>query len=154
MPLLSRLTLIAAFAMATPALAEGPMSTLDEGAIVTLMMASFDRPEARLNVEPVTVSGVDAIAGWQQGDMAGRALLHRTPDGWRILLCAGEEVLDPGFLAHHGVSAQVAQSLTEGARGAESALGATLIARLDSFEGVMLIGEGETHGHGDAQAGH
>lgn len=154
MPLLTRLTLIAALALASPVLAEGPMSTLDEGAIETLMMTSFDRPEARLHVEPVTVTGDDAIAGWTQGDMAGRALLHRTPDGWRILLCAGEEVLDPGFLAHHGVETQVAQSLSEGARGAEGALGATLVARLDSFEGVMLIDAGETHGHGDTHAGH
>lgn len=151
MPFLSRLALVAALSLATPVLAHGPMSSAETGAITHLMMAQFDRPEAPLTVEPITISGDTAIAGWRQGDMAGRALLRQGPEGWVIVLCAGEEVLDPQFLAHHGVDGPAAQSLTEAARGAETGLGAALIARLDAFEGVVLIGPGEGH---HAPAGH
>lgn len=151
MPILPRLALVALLSLATPVRADGPMSSADTGAITHLMMAEFDRPEAPLTVEPVTLHGDTAIAGWRQGEMAGRALLRRRAGGWVIVLCAGEEVLDPQFLAHHGVDGPAAQSLTAAARGAESGLGAALIARLDAFEGVVLIGPGAGH---HAPAGH
>jgi len=158
MPLLTRLALIAALAIpvapAFPALAHGPQSTVEQGEIIHLMMAQFDRPEAPLTVAPVVVQGDSAIAGWSQDGLGGRALLRRGPQGWAIVLCAGPEVLDPQFLAHHGLAPSDAQSLTLTARSAEEGLGAALIARLDSFDGVLLIEAGDAQTHGHAPAGH
>ncbi|WP_158515999.1 copper uptake system-associated protein [Pararhodobacter sp. CCB-MM2] len=130
------------------------MSSVEIGAITHLMMNQFDRPEAPLTVEPVTILGDSAIAGWRQGDMAGRALLRRSADGWAIVLCAGEEVLDPAFLAHNGIGMEAAHGLTDAARSAESGLGAELIARLDAFDGVVMIASGDAHDHGQHGDGH
>lgn len=53
------------------------MAEDDAGAIRHVMMATFDKPEAPLTVDPVTVRGDLTVAGWAQGDMGGRALLRR-----------------------------------------------------------------------------
>ncbi|MCU0908752.1 MAG: copper uptake system-associated protein [Rhodobacteraceae bacterium] len=134
--------------------AHGPMSHAEHAgdidAIRALLMATFDRPDAPLTVDPVVVAGDDAIAAWQQGGNGGRALLRRTDGQWAVWLCAGDEVLDPAFLAEHGVTAEAAAGLSGAARGAEAALGTDAIARLDAFEGVVLIaaaGDGAAHGH-------
>ncbi len=135
--------------------AHGPMSHAEHAddidAIRALLMATFDRPEAPLTVDPVVVAGDDAIAAWQQDGNGGRALLRRTDGQWAVWLCAGDEVLDPAFLSAHGVAADAAAGLSGAARGAEAALGTDTIARIDAFEGVVLIaaaGEGAAHGHG------
>lgn len=148
------LALAAALVFGVPAMAQTQMSTVDQGEIVSLLMAQFDRPDSPLTVEPVSVAGETAIAGWRQGDMGGRAFLRREADGWQIVLCAGEEVLDPVFLSHHGLDLHTAHGLVDAARGAESGLGAALIERLDSFDGVVLIAAGAAHGHGEHQTGH
>ncbi len=150
------LGLVAALVLATPAISQSQMSTVDQGDIVTMLMAQFDRPDSPLTVEPVIVAGDTAIAGWSQGDMGGRALLRREADGWRIVLCAGEELLDAAFLAQHGVDPHGAHGLIETVRGAETGLGVEAIARFDSFDGVVLIGTGAGHGHEahDAHGGH
>ncbi|MBX3568710.1 MAG: copper uptake system-associated protein [Rhizobiaceae bacterium] len=48
----------------------------DAGAIKHLMMATFDKPDSRLSVEPVMVSRDLAVAGWSQGEMGGRHDFH------------------------------------------------------------------------------
>jgi hypothetical protein len=99
----------------------------------------------------VIVQGDDAIAGWQQDGKGGRALLRRADGVWAVWLCAGEEVLDPGFLASHGLSADAANTLSGTARDAETTLGAGASTLLDSFDGVVLIaasGDAAAHGHG------
>jgi hypothetical protein len=50
--------------------------TPDEGAISNLLHATFDRPEAQLTIAPIVVVGNNAVAGWVQGEMGGRALLR------------------------------------------------------------------------------
>ena len=61
----------------------------DSQAVTTTLMATFDRPDARLKVEPVIVDGDVAIAGWAQDGRGGRALLRRVSGHWKIILCAG-----------------------------------------------------------------
>ncbi len=45
-------------------------------AITAVLTARFDTPEAPLTVEPVTVQGKVAVAGWSQDGRGGRALPH------------------------------------------------------------------------------
>jgi hypothetical protein len=134
--------------------ADGPMSHAEDAddidAIRHLLMATFDRPDAPLTVDPVIVQGDDAIAGWQQDGKGGRALLRRADGVWAVWLCAGEEMLDPAFLASHGVDASAAAVLVETASGAEASLGSGTSVLLDSFDGIVLIaasGDAAAHGH-------
>lgn len=125
---------------------DGPMSmdsvvgTPDQQAIITLMKAQFDKPEAPLAVDPVVVMGDDAVASWAQGDMAGRALLRRTGDAWAIVLCAGADLRDPAFLSQHGVAdaAMLSQMFNQ----AEDGLGADKVTLYSGFQGVVDMSHG------------
>jgi hypothetical protein len=156
-------TLLAALAAALSLVTAAQIASADDGpmshaadaanieAIRHLLMATFDRPDAPLTVDPVIVQGDDAIAGWQQDGNGGRALLRRADGTWAVWLCAGEEVLDPDFLASHGLSTDAATALAGTAREAEITLGAGTSTLLDSFDGVVLIaasGDAAAQGHG------
>ena len=136
--------------------AMGDMSTQDQGAIITLMKAQFDKPEAPLTVDPVVVMGDHALASWAQGDMAGRALLERRAEGWAIILCAGPELRAAEFLSQHGVKG--ADHLSAMFNAAEDGLGEEAVARFSSFAEVVMISDPSTHGdhsaHGTAADPH
>lgn len=121
--------------MSTPA-------TADQQAIIAVMKAQFDKPEAPLTVDPVVVAGAHAVASWAQGDMAGRALLEKGPHGWVVVLCGGPELRSPDFLAQHGVTD--AAMLSQMFNASEDALGADRVARYSSFEGIVMMSE---HAH-------
>jgi hypothetical protein len=53
------------------------MAGPEEDSIRQLLFSAFDKPNSRLDVEPIVVAGDYAIAGWSQSDMGGRALLRR-----------------------------------------------------------------------------
>ena len=48
----------------------------EEEAVRAVLLRRFDRPEARLTVEPVTIQDALAVAGWSQGAMGGRANMN------------------------------------------------------------------------------
>ncbi|QYK42652.1 MAG: copper chaperone PCu(A)C [Paracoccaceae bacterium] len=110
----------------------------DADAIVAVMMAQFDRPEAPLNVGPVTVEGVHALASWAQDDKGGRALLQRRDGQWTIVLCGGADLRLPSFLTQHGVGP--AERLAAAFAGAEDAMGSEKVALWSSFEGIVMVG--------------
>ena len=66
----------------------------DPAAIRQALMQAFDKPHARLSVEPVVVVGQHAVAGWAQGERGGRALLYRHGTAWQIAACAGDALKD------------------------------------------------------------
>ncbi|MCW1918464.1 copper uptake system-associated protein [Rhodobacter sp. KR11] len=143
-------------APATDAPAMGAISTEDQGAIITLMKAQFDKPEAPLTVDPVVVMGDHALASWAQGDTAGRALLERRAEGWAIILCAGPELRAADFLAQHGVAG--AEHLSAMFNAAEDGLGSDAVARFSTFDQVVMITDPASHGdhaaHGTAADPH
>lgn len=109
----------------------------DPEAIIATMKAQFDTPENPLTVEPVTVEGDHALAAWAQGGKGGRALLERRDGVWTIVLCGGEDLRLPSFLAAQGVTA--AETLSTLYNAAEDALGQDKVALYSSFEGVVMI---------------
>ena len=122
-------------------------------AIVALMKAQFDRPEAPLKVHPVATEGDWALAGWQQGDRGGRALLRRAHGMWQIVLCGGAGLLNASTLEQAGLSKGTARRLRDQTRRLEAALPASDRARMDAFEGLIQMHDG-THGpgHGNGHA--
>ncbi|MBH1974101.1 MAG: copper chaperone PCu(A)C [Rhodobacteraceae bacterium] len=109
----------------------------DADAVIAVMKAQFDTPENPLMVDPVVVEGDNALASWAQGDKGGRALLARRDGQWQIVLCGGEDLRMPGFLAENGVSA--AETLSQMYNAAEDGLGADKVALYSSFQGVVMI---------------
>ena len=131
---------------------DGPMSVAggsDAEQIEALLKAQFDRPEAPLTVAPITVQGTVAVAGWSQDGMGGRAFLRKDDHGWFVELCSGESLVLPATFQSMGLGRAEAEQLAAAVNGAEASTGADLIARLNAFEGTVIIGrEGMAdHGH-------
>jgi copper(I)-binding protein len=136
--------------------AHGPMSLAglsDPEAITALLMAQFDTPEAPLTVAPITVQGDVAVAGWSQDGRGGRAFLRRDAEGWFVELCAGRELSSPAMLQDLGLTAAEAETLASASGVAEAAAGPDLAARLDSFQGMILIGRDADHAHAQGHGG-
>lgn len=117
----------------------------DRQAVEHLMKHTWERPNAPLQVEPVTVDGDYAIAGWTQDERGGRALLRRTDGAWRVLICAGDGLLEEALLLDAGLDAGHAERLLARTREAERGLSAEHLARLALFGKPVRV-DGE-HGH-------
>lgn len=141
-----------AFLQTVPALAS------DTDAIGAVMMKTWDKPDARLTVEPVVVSGDHAIAGWSQGDMGGRALLRKNGAHWDVVLCAGDDLKKTGVLTKVGLPAAAASVLSADLARAEAKLPPDRLALLSKFEGLVMIGSDGHHApalaDGHHQPGH
>ncbi|MGQ2906229.1 MAG: copper uptake system-associated protein [Neoaquamicrobium sediminum] len=128
------------------------------GAIRHLLMAMFDRPEERLTVEPVTVEGDIAVAGWAQGEMGGRALLRRHDDAWRIMLCSGDALKEAHSLQQFGLTVEQAQRMATAVVAAEASLDPALVEKFSRFDGVMMMEAEGSHppagGHDNSHGGH
>lgn len=105
----------------------------DRQTIEHLMKHTWERPNAPLQVEPVTVEGDYGIAGWTQDERGGRALLRRTDGVWRVLICAGDGLLEQALLLDAGLDAGQAERLLTRTREAERDLSAEHLARLALF---------------------
>jgi hypothetical protein len=112
----------------------------DQQTIEHMMRHTWERPDAPLDIGPVTVEGDHAVAGWTQGERGGRALLSKSDKGWRVVLCAGDALLDTATLRSAGLSAGAANLMSQAATQAESALPQSRIKQFASFKGVMNVG--------------
>jgi hypothetical protein len=115
----------------------------DKGAVEKVMRETWDKPDARLDVGPVVVSADHAIAGWTQGDMGGRALLHRRAGQWAVILCAGDALLSSAALQQIGLPAATASSLATNVRSAEADIAADRVAKFNAFQGMVQM---DNHG--------
>jgi hypothetical protein len=131
----------------------------DLDAIHAVLMKTWDQPQARLRVEPVVIRGDVAIAGWQQGERGGRALLRKPSgaQGWIVAICAGDGLKDVALLRDVGVPAADADALVQALAQAEARLDPTALTRFASFDGLVRMDEHGNHppGHGaNAHDGH
>ncbi|WP_298496569.1 copper uptake system-associated protein [uncultured Maritimibacter sp.] len=127
----------------------------DAEQIEALMKAQFDRPDAPLDVAPITIQGTEAVAGWLQDGTGGRAFLRKTDAGWMIVACAGDELLHSSTYEPFGLSHDKSVALIEAAARSEAAHSSTLTAVLNQFDGLVEIGaDGHAEGHGDGHSGH
>lgn len=117
----------------------------DVAAIRHTLMAQFDKPEARLQVEPVAVSGNAAVASWAQGERGGRALLFRHSGQWQIALCAGDGLKGTQLLREAGVNARDAEAIARALASGEARLTPAQRAKFASFDGIVRMGAGGQH---------
>jgi len=104
-----------------------------------VLMATFDTPESHLSVAPLVTSGDFALAGWVQGEMAGRALLRRTDGVWAIVLCAGDGLREVTGLVNFGVPEADANALVTALLAAEATMDPAIVARFSTFAGVVMM---------------
>lgn len=125
---------------------------LDTNTPEWVLMAAFGTPESHLSVAPMVTSGDFAIAGWVQGEMAGRALLRRTDGAWAIVLRAGDGLRVVTGLVDFGVPEADAATLVTALLAAEATMDPALVARFSTFHGVVMM-DAEGH-HPPAGAAH
>lgn len=138
---------VAAIGLPQPARAQ---AAADEDNIRHLMRGTWDRPESPLTVAPVVVVGQFAVAGWIQGEMGGRALLHNKNGAWAIAFCSGDALKEAKTLAELGVPAADAPRLAAALAAAESKLDPKSVAMFARFAGLVKMDEHGNHppGHG------
>jgi copper(I)-binding protein len=125
------------------------LAAADAERIALEMKALFDLPGQPLAVEPVSVEGAFAIAGWAQDRNGGRALLQRTGNSWQIVLCGGDALLQPATLIASGLTRDAATRLIANERLAESRMPAPRRALLDRFQGTTKVqpADGKSNHH-------
>ena len=123
----------------------GYAQSSDERTITGLLHTTFDKPDLPLAVAPVVVAGDFAIADWGQGEMGGRALLHRKQQGWTLVLCAGDAIKTRQALAMAGVPPGEAARLEQDLATAEAGLSQKDLAVFSRFEGLVKMEEGVAH---------
>ncbi len=127
----------------------------DVSQIAQMLKEHFDRAGSPLMVEPVSISGEWAVAGWSQDGRGGRGLLKKEDGQWFVYMCGGEGFKHAANLVQTGMPHDAAMAIATALADAEGKFGAEKIALFDSFEGVVEIGKDGHHGsHGDGQAGH
>lgn len=114
----------------------------DETTISGLLHAMFDKPDLPLAVTPLVIAGDFAIADWAQGETGGRALLRRKPQGWALVLCAGDAIKTRQALVTAGVPAGDAARLERDLAAAEAGLSQKDVAMFSRFEGLVTMDEG------------
>jgi hypothetical protein len=114
--------------------------------IQKLISKTFDRPDLKVQSDPIVIEGKVAIADWIQGEKGGRALLTRKHVDWEIIACGGAGFKDPAVIAAAGISKRIANNITEKLKTAEAKLPPQKIKQLDSFDGVVTMGHGMHHG--------
>lgn len=139
-------TLIRSAALAVGMVLSAPSFAHDDaGAIRHVLMETFDRPDERLIVDPVTVEGDIAVAGWAQGEMGGRALMRLKDDHWQIVLCSGDALKEAHALAQFGLSEDKAKAMAEAVATAEAKLDPALVEKFSRFDGVVMMEADGSH---------
>jgi hypothetical protein len=115
-------------------------------AVRTSLKGMFEKPETPLTVEPIAVAGDYAVAGWEQCEMGGYALLRKKSGQWDVLLCAGGEIREAKAMQSAGVPADLAAMLSSELARVEGGLPRAKLDKLSSFKGLVRMDQGQ-HPH-------
>lgn len=140
------LVFVAATCLFSNAIAHPQTEEESRERIQKLISKTFDRPDLKVQTDPIVIEGKVAIADWIQGEKGGRALLTRKHVDWEIIACGGAGFKDPGVIAAAGISKRIANNITEKLKTAEAKLPPQKVKQLDSFDGVVTMGHGMRHG--------
>jgi hypothetical protein len=140
------LVFVAAVCQLSNAIAHPQTEDESRERIQKLISKTFDRPDLKVQSDPIVIEGKVAIADWIQGEKGGRALLTRKHVDWEIIACGGAGFKDPAVIAAAGISKRIANNITEKLKTAEAKLPPQKIKQLDSFDGVVTMGHNMRHG--------
>ena len=99
-----------------------------------MLSQTFDKPNNPVTTEVVVVQGNYALADWTQGSKGGRALLVKTPESWKVLVCGGEGLTRVDNIKGARVPEKTAQSLVSQLVDNEKMLSNEKIKRINSFK--------------------
>lgn len=116
-----------------------PAAAGAEDDIRALIGSTWDKPDAKVETDPVVVEGGHAIADWTQGDRGGRALLREEHGSWRVMLCSGDPLRHASGLVEAGVPEAIALKLAQKLAAAEASTDPKRLALFATFEGVMRM---------------
>jgi hypothetical protein len=116
--------------------------------------AIWDKPGALVEVDPVSVVGNHAIAGWTQERRGGRALLRRDHGKWTVIVCGGDGLAKAAALRQTGMSTADASSMEKAVAKAEAGVPEARRRMFALFEGTVRVEGGRSHAAHGAQAGH
>jgi hypothetical protein len=122
----------------------------EKAAIRTLIGKTWDKPDAKVEIDPVVIAGTHAVAGWTQGQRGGRALLRKRDASWGVVLCSGDPLRHAAALIEAGVPEAEAQALASGLAAAEQQTDPQRVKLFSTFEGVMRMDDehsGNHHSH-------
>jgi hypothetical protein len=111
----------------------------DEQKIIRLMKSTWQKPESRLDVAPISIVHEYAIVGWIQGQHGGRALLRKQKEQWRVIMCGGDGLLDKNILKNAGIPTSTASALLEKTLAAENHLSKNRLRSFASFRNTQPI---------------
>lgn len=107
-----------------------------------IIAKAYDRPEAKVVVEPIVASGKFAVVGWSRGDIGGRALFQQNGDEWTLVTYGGDSLKDPLMLEKSGVPKENALSISRMLTYAEERESPARVKLFDSFsEGAPASSE-------------
>jgi len=86
-------------------------------------------------------------AGAEDGQRGGRALLRKGAQGWRVVLCAGDSLLDARTLRSAGLNESEAERLSQATRSSEQGLPAERVRQFALFQGVVKAATDAAHGN-------
>ena len=139
------LAFVAATCLFSNAIAHPQTEEESRERIQKLISTTFDRPDLKVQTDPIVIEGKVAIADWVQGEKGGRALLTRKHVDWEIIACGGAGFKDPSVIAASGISKRIANNITEKLKTAEAKLPPQKVKQLDSFDGVVTMGRSSRH---------
>lgn len=115
-------------------------------AIEKVLKHEFEKPDAPLRVEPISVVGDYAVVGWSQSNRGGRALLKRQDGSWKVSVCGGDGLKSAETLEKSGIDKATAQQLAHKIHEAESRYPESYLKQLSMFGGEMKA-ESAHHQH-------
>jgi len=121
------------------------LADTDAHAIRSLIGATWDKPEAKVETDPVVVSGDFAVASWTQGGRGGRALLRRVDKGWSVVLCSGDPLKAASSLVEAGVPIIDADRISKDLAEAEAHVAPERRALFALFEGTVPMNGPDDH---------
>ena len=94
---------------------------------------AFDQSGRKTTIDTIVVVGNYALYNWKQDSMAGRALVRKEDNQWRIWLCGGKGLKEESGLIQAGLPADTAGMLARQFATAEASLKKEDIQRYDAF---------------------
>ncbi len=108
---------------------------------------TFDKADSKVKIDPVVVTQPYAVAGWVQGEKAGRALLKLENGKWQLLACGGKGMKTATALMQQGVPENIAVELEKQLSAAETDISNNRVEAFDNFGPNVTFNDSNSHQH-------